>query len=149
MSLKLISFKIEHLGLMKLRPRDAEQLELFKTIYQGNEERFRAWTIIDENAIPVAACGMTMPWPSVASVFMAFSQMVEDDAEIARQTFWTIKGFIKQIFQDYHLHRMEADTPDDCDGQVRWMKLLGFDLEGVMQKYDPQGRDYLRFAKVI
>lgn len=148
MSLRLLPFSIDHLGLIRLRSSDDEQLDLFKSIYQGNEERFRVWTMVTEDSIPVAICGMTILWPSVANVFMAFSEDVESNSDRAGEVFWGIKRFIKQIFDEYRLHRMEAATSDQSYAQIRWMKLLGFEIEGIMKKYDPQGRDYFRFAKV-
>jgi hypothetical protein len=149
MSLEIIPFRMEHLDQIILRPSDKEHAELFKTIYSGNEDRFRAFTMVNKDVLPVAICGMTMYWPSVAGAFMAFSESVDSDPEVARKVFWGIKGFVKQIFRWYKLHRMEAATPSFCESRLRWMKLLGFKAEGVMQKYDAQGRDYTLFAKVI
>jgi len=44
--------------------------------------------------------------------------------------------------------RIEATVIAGFEPGCRWMKLLGFEFEGVMRKYGSDGSDYLRYAKV-
>ena len=49
------------------------------------------------------------------------------------------------IFETYH--RIQIQAMDD-DLHNRWLKFLGFELEGVFKKYDAQGNDYKMWARV-
>ena len=46
------------------------------------------------------------------------------------------------------LRRIEAHCDASFKQAHRWLKLLGFQYEGPLAKYTPDGRDCLRFARI-
>jgi hypothetical protein len=44
--------------------------------------------------------------------------------------------------------RVEATGRVGFDAAHRWFSLLGFDAEGVMRGYGPDGADHVRYARV-
>jgi len=53
------------------------------------------------------------------------------------------KFLIKSPFR-----RVEATVDIGFEPGVRWMKMLGFELEGYLRAYKPDGGDMLMFARV-
>jgi hypothetical protein len=44
--------------------------------------------------------------------------------------------------------RIEATTRCNFAAGCRWLSLLGFEVEGVMRKFDPDGSDHYLYARV-
>lgn len=42
--------------------------------------------------------------------------------------------------------RIEASSEVDFEPGCRWLELLGFEAEGVMRAYGPDGKDHMRYA---
>lgn len=66
-----------------------------------------------------------------------------------RAVFYAVKQQLESIMRDFELHRVETSNLADAKDHHRWSKLLGFEEEGPLWQYDDQGRDYIRFAKLI
>jgi RimJ/RimL family protein N-acetyltransferase len=47
------------------------------------------------------------------------------------------------------LRRVEANVPADFVAGCRWLPILGFELEGLMRKYGPDGSDHYRYARTL
>lgn len=46
------------------------------------------------------------------------------------------------------LRRIEATTEASFPQGCRWLELLGFEREGLMRAYGPDGADHYRFARI-
>lgn len=56
---------------------------------------------------------------------------------------------VRRFLSDWPLRRIEAECIDTLDARgARWLSLLGFTYEGMMDGYGPNGERYLRFSKV-
>jgi len=55
---------------------------------------------------------------------------------------------VSRFIDSVRHRRIEATVLAGFEPGCRWMKLLGFEFEGVMRKYGSDGSDYLRYAKV-
>lgn len=63
--------------------------------------------------------------------------------------FRAVRGQLEAIMRDFRVHRIETANLADAADHHRWCKLMGFREEGPMWQYDDQGRDYIRFAKLM
>jgi hypothetical protein len=55
---------------------------------------------------------------------------------------------VRRLLQITHLKRIEATTEVSFHQGCRWLQLLGFENEGRMCAYGPNGEDHYRFARV-
>ena len=54
----------------------------------------------------------------------------------------------RRLLEVADLRRIEATTEQDFRQGCRWLELLGFQSEGIMRKYGPDGSDHVRYALV-
>ncbi len=54
----------------------------------------------------------------------------------------------RQYFMIAPFHRIEATVDAGFGSAVRWIELLGFRKEGLMQRYSPEGHDHYLYARV-
>jgi RimJ/RimL family protein N-acetyltransferase len=47
------------------------------------------------------------------------------------------------------LTRVHATIRADFHNAEKWIKIVGFEKEGVMRNYGPDGEDHILFAKVV
>ncbi len=58
------------------------------------------------------------------------------------------KLFVRLKFQDDSLHRLQITVRCDDNRAFKWAKAIGFQQEGVMRKYGPDGSDFYIMAIV-
>jgi len=59
-------------------------------------------------------------------------------------------NYIFQHIQEEHdLFRIQASVSVADERANRYAQWLGFQKEGIMQKYGPDGSDYIRYARVV
>ena len=110
----------------------AEVLELSK---QG-----LAWTGEQDGKI-LAISGVIPIWEGRASAWAFIS---EDAGEHMYHVHKAVRSFLRKSY----FTRIEATVDLEFAEGVRWMKMLGFELEGYMKAYKPDGSDALLFARV-
>lgn len=55
---------------------------------------------------------------------------------------------VRRLIQITDLKRIEATTEVSFHQGCRWLELLGFENEGRMRAYGPNGEDHYRFARI-
>ena len=55
---------------------------------------------------------------------------------------------LDHVQEDNKLQRIQASVHADDSQAVRYVEWLGFENEGLMKRYGPDGSDYYRFARV-
>ena len=111
----------------------------------------RAWPLSDND--PGFAClidgqvvvmaGITVLWPGVAQGYMVISPLI--DPHTYHQA---IRQGIEAVRVQQGLWRFQVDINIGDPVEREWACLLGFHAEGVMEKYDPDGSDCIRYARV-
>ena len=87
--------------------------------------------------------GVQKCWPGVGTAFLwALPAFVSYPIASAR----TWKKIYQSIAEGGEFHRIEATVEVDDDDRVRFLKFLGFEYEGLMRKYSPEGYDHLRYV---
>lgn len=69
-------------------------------------------------------------------------------ADDSRRHFVAIHRTVERVLGMVRLRRLEASSEVDFAQGCRWLELLGFQSEGVMRSYGPDGKDHFRYAKV-
>jgi hypothetical protein len=57
--------------------------------------------------------------------------------------------FFDVIMDEANLQRVQASVHSEDAQAIRFARWLGFENEGLMKKYGPDGKDYYRMARVI
>jgi len=56
---------------------------------------------------------------------------------------------LDHVQDDANLKRIQASVHTNDQQAIRYVEWLGFENEGLMKKYGPDGSDYYRFARVM
>lgn len=99
-----------------------------------------AWT--GEHDEQVIACGGLLPhWPGRATAWMLISAG-------AGPHFRAIHAHVRRLLVRSPYTRIEAHVDVGFAPGVRWMKMLGFELEAYKRAYRPDGADMLEFVRI-
>lgn len=103
-------------------------------------EKGLAWTG-EVNDRVVAVAGLLPQWENRAIAWAVISKH-------AGPHFRSIHNAVHRFLIHAPFRRIEATVDVGFDDGVRWMKMLGFEIEGYMKAYRPDGADMLLFARV-
>jgi len=99
-----------------------------------------AWT--GEHAGQVIACGGLLPhWPGRATAWMLIGQS-------AGPHFAAIHKHVARGLLTHPYRRVEAHVDVGFTAGIRWMKMLGFEMEAYKRAYRPDGADMLEFVRI-
>ena len=62
--------------------------------------------------------------------------------------FWAIHSAVRNFLNSTPYRRIEATVDVGFEQGHRWIKMLGFEIEGYMKAYRPDGADMLLYARV-
>lgn len=99
-----------------------------------------AWTA--ESGDTVVACGGLLPqWENRALAWMLIG-------ENAGPHFAAIHRHVRQFLIRSPYRRIEAHVDVGFAAGIRWMKMLGFELEAYKKAFRPDGADMLEFVRI-
>jgi hypothetical protein len=94
----------------------------------------------------IAAGGIYLIWEGVGEAwFLGSNNLLSSPIEAVK----SVKRYLNSIMKDFNLHRVQAMTLESENDLKRWMKFLNMKEEGIMNKYCRDGRNFIRWAKVI
>lgn len=99
-----------------------------------------AWTIEDAGDV-LAIAGLAVQWENRALAWALVS-------ESAGRRMRRITTEVRQFLDAAPYRRIEANVDVGFKAGHQWMRLLGFELEGYMKAYRPDGADMILYAKV-
>jgi len=141
-TLNLLPFKAEHLDWIELK----EGQEYMK----GNMEIIKqqaglglAFTLMAGEKV-VCCSGVSQLWNNSAEAWLIVSKDFPQYGKIAAKL---IKKFLMWVEPPVY-SRVQMSVRSDFDEAVRFAEFLGFEREGVMRKYGPDGVDYYMYARV-
>jgi hypothetical protein len=146
--MRLINFKAEHLD--ELFAGDMNNLARKSFGVDGNIAQSldvpgMAFTAV-ENGYLIASSGVQPLWKGVGEGwFVASNKMPKKKLTIIKM----IKDNFDNIIQENNLIRVQAGVRSDWPTAKRFAEFLGFEHEGIMRKYGPDGQDYYRMARII
>lgn len=132
----------EHLQRLDMRDYERAIASMDRYAALAGEMATSAAIIADGNVIGIM--GMTFIWSGVIEVFLLPSNAAPQYAlEFVRY----VRRTLDNLFNDTHAHRMftysRADEQTD-----KWMRALGFELEGTLRQHTQTGEDYRVWARV-
>ncbi len=149
-ALEVVPFEPGH--LLRLRPRAYERRFLGLI---GDRDAYAtalavpglSFTGLVDGA--VLGCGGTYPLQrGVGEVWLALSEHFEIGVP-DRGWVWidrAARALLAAALED-GFHRLQTAIEVDFRPGHNWVRRLGFSEEGIMRKYGPDGKDYMRFAR--
>ena len=139
-ALTCLPFEAAHVAQLTLQPRQAREVAFLEADMLKLLEGPLAYTAALEGH-PVACCGIQMREFGIGTLW----SFLGDDAGPYMTTL-TRAG--RRLMAIADLRRIEATTPVDFLAGCRWLKVLGFQLEGTMRRFAPDGADHLLYSRV-
>ena len=103
-------------------------------------EKGLVWTAEHDGAI-MGIAGVEPQWENRATAFALLS----DDSGTH---FPAIHSAVVEFLDNAPYRRIEATVDVGFKQGHRWIKMLGFELEGYMRAYRPDGADMLLYARI-
>lgn len=101
-----------------------------------------AWTLRRDGRV-LGCGGVVLLWPGVGE---AWSLSAAADGAALVMTRAVAAG-LAAAEADHGLHRVQASVRRDNGRGRRWLAVLGFEEEGIMRAYGPDGADFVRVAR--
>ncbi len=93
----------------------------------------------------IAIVGFTNMFPGVMEVW---SLLAEDIKLLPFTTAKFARRLIEYFRRQFHVRRFQMSVINEFDTGHRWARFLGFKLEGIMEKYGPDGKDHALYGRV-
>lgn len=102
------------------------------------------WTLWNGET-PVACAGIIVLWTGVAEAWALTSPLV---SQFPIGFHRAAKQVLSGAMYEYKLHRLQVSIPSTHSVSCNWIRSLGFQFEGRMEKYGPAKDDWLRFVRL-
>ena len=146
--IEVIPYKKEHARLIyetNIRERDAGISEDIEELSTAWERQGPAYTIIIDEAIVFCGGFILMGWNRAE----AWTLMSDLFYKYPKSCFKICRDYTNKIVKEYRLRRVQAIIDIDFDAGVRFAERLGFEEEGILKSYGPEGEDMLMFGRRI
>lgn len=101
------------------------------------------WTgMVDGNVVGIG--GIQEMWPGRGLAWALMSPAINP------REFVRITNKVRLVLEQAHretFRRIEASVDVGFDNGHRWARLLGFESEGLLRKFSPEGRDHIGYAR--
>lgn len=131
--------------LLKLELQEAQRF--FSTVTSSPEygqelaAAGKAWTALD-NGKPIGCSGVVSQWEGRG---VAWALLAPD---IGPEKFLIIHGAVRDFLRQAPYHRIEAWADMEFKAGHRWLRMLGFKIEGIMRRFTSDKRDAALYALV-
>lgn len=95
---------------------------------------------------PVAVAGIALYWPGVGEAWAFLTRTAVTECKLSLHR--AVKGTLATLVETYALRRVQAPVPAADPRRRRWIESLGFQLEGTLRLYGPDGSDFEMYSRV-
>lgn len=145
--MKLIDFDFDHLLLFDWRENEYDMYNTnsdFVNTMISMEKQGEMFTALHDGRILMIG-GVIPVTKKTGYAFSAFSKHAENHKIMCGKT---IKRMMHCMMEDMGLHRLTTYNLVVNGHHHKWCEWLGFKSEGVVEKYDDEGRDYIQYGLV-
>lgn len=146
--IEFVPYEPWHLEALDLQPMQSWWRDkLLAPGYAQGLANDMAWTgFIDDRVVGCA--GFAPQWEGRVIAWALFGR------DVPKKAWASIVAKVRREFKNTlqsqgHKHRVEITVPATFGEAIRLANILGFEVEGLMKKYGPDGSDHLMYAKVI
>jgi len=122
-----------------LRESDFHEIGNGKPIPAGS---YPAYTLVDMDGAPLAACGIVLAYEGVGEVWALLSSRGKSFGRVPVE----MKKIFQKIVKEYGLRRVQAHVNTRHTVSVRFAQWIGMKYEGTCRKCGLNGEDFDRYA---
>ncbi len=128
------------IGILKGQPRQpgATLDDMSEKLASANENNGPSVTFLADDKV-IGSAGLTICWPGMAEAWCLFIHDITNYPMIAR----VAKRQLRTWADEYNLVRIQAPLREDFMAGITFAHWLGFECEGRMRKFHPDGCDAL------
>lgn len=143
-----IPYRPEHLAQIALQPAQRAASAVIKEGYaESLAVPGMAWSASNESGEILGCAGMVPQWEGRVIAWALLG------VAIPKRAWPTIAKKIAREFNaalaDHGRHRVEITVPVNFGAGCRLARLLGFEIEGRLRAYAPDGSDHFLYAKIV
>lgn len=137
----IVPFQPKHLELMVLQPSQQSFSQYFNPTYgESLVVSGPCFTAIEDNYV-FGCAGVVKQWDNRAIAWALLS-------EYAGVQFIRIHRAVKRFLETTDFKRVEAFVDAEFEAGHRWITMLGFEREGYMKSFSPNGNDAVLYARI-
>lgn len=140
--MRIVPFEPEHLSQLLLQPSQAMLQPTLKDPSYGPSLKAGgpAYSLIVDDVV-LAAGGLIPQWENRAVAWALIA------AEVGPHMV-SLTRAVKRAFSLHHFRRVETSVACDFEQGHRWARMLGFEREGRMRAFTPDGDDCDLYARI-
>lgn len=145
--MKLVEFQFEHLELFDWRDEERKMYNVgseFVNALLMAEKKGECFTAMHDGRIIVIG-GIIPNSAKTGYAFTLFSKHA-DKAPISAAK--TVRRMFGRMVEDMGLHRVTTYNLVEATAHHKWCEWLGFEREGIIKKFDDEGKDYVQYGRV-
>lgn len=146
--MEIVPFKTEHAQFILSQQLNANELYLrpeHRKYAMYLEELGLSFTALINNK-PIAAGGIYVLWDGVAEGWVMATKDIWQHSIVMAKHF---KKKTDVLIETTNIKRLQTTVKADFKLGHRFAQWLGFEKEGLMKYYGPDGSDYVRYARII
>lgn len=142
--MQIVPFAPGHLGALDLQPRQTLYRPYMTATVGSGLAGGTAWSAVHAGRV-VCCAGLQPIWPGRAAAWALFSKWFTPPLFLRLHLF--ARGVLDNA-QANGLRRIETQIDPEFPQAVRWAMLLGFEIEGLMRRFLPDGREMYLVARI-
>jgi len=135
-------FKPYHVELMRAQGVQGTQLHEVSHVPDAYASLGHVRALTAREGERILMCGGVVPF--LPNVGLLWALLAEDSG---RHMLWLHRA-TQRFLEMQTTRRLEASVEKGFSQGCRWLKLMGFQREGVMRAYGLNGEDHIRYARV-
>lgn len=138
----IVPFQPIHLHNLVLQPSQISFSQYFDEKYgPALRDGGPCFTGLDDDGNVVGCSGVIKQWDNRAIAWALL-------ADWSGKHFVKVHKAVKRFLDMTEFDRIEAFVDAEFEQGHRWVKMLGFEREGYMRKFNPDGRDAVLYARI-
>lgn len=142
--MEIRAYHPSHLEGIEVRDFEAREIDLIKGYRAQLVNLPDVYTLLMHGEVVIIG-GIHVQWPGVAEGFLITTPLVEKYVKSFHKAMIRV---IEVLRQRRKLRRLQTVVNVKHEVSHGWIQHLGFEPEGIMRKYGPDGSDYVRYARV-
>jgi len=142
---QIVEFKKEHIDLFDFNAVGDQFKGAFfnKDLTAVIAEKGYTWSMVEADSV-LAMAGIVPLWHGVGEAWSLMTpEAIIHIKELHDKAKKVLESFFNQGWQ-----RIQTTVRADFGQGKNWLEHLGFEDEGTMEKYGPDGKDYVRWARI-
>lgn len=140
--------------IRQFRVEDAEGMVLRPIFHSSSKEMFikesylgKSFSIYEVSTDLILACATLIKISAHAATLNML--MADCFVKVKKELIWVLRESIGHYMRELELSRVHATIRADFPNAEKWIKIVGFEKEGLMRCYGPDKEDHFLFAKVV